>query len=267
MTTPSSRRTLSAPVLRLRVTLLGVFEARLGAGRRLRFPTKKTAALLAYLAGRAGERLPREHLATVFWGDAEERRARQSLRHALSALRKVLADGTRSALIIDRDCVSVDPALVEIDVVTLERAARERRPEDLTRAAMLCQRDLLEGFDVGGTLFDEWVTVKRERIRRTALEVLTLSLEHRLRTGAEQAVIDAATRMLTIDPLDEAAHRALMRLFSRRGQRPRALRQYETCARALRHEFGIDPDSETQRLHEEILRAPAANAIARRRAS
>ena len=49
---------------RLRLTLLGGFQAQLDAGAALVLPTKKTQALLAYLALPLGQAHPREKLAT-----------------------------------------------------------------------------------------------------------------------------------------------------------------------------------------------------------
>jgi DNA-binding SARP family transcriptional activator len=43
-----------------------------------------------------------------------------------------------------------------------------------------------------------------------------------------------------------------MRCYSRLGQGPLALRQYQICAEALRAELEVDPAPETTQLYEQI---------------
>ncbi len=76
------------PVLRIR--LFGGFEARSGDGPTIELPTKKTQALLAYLAIHPGEARTRERVADLLWSDRGDAQAKASLRQALTALRKAL---------------------------------------------------------------------------------------------------------------------------------------------------------------------------------
>ncbi|HEV8309663.1 MAG TPA: AAA family ATPase, partial [Methylomirabilota bacterium] len=80
----------------LQLTLLGGFQARIGSGPALPLPTRKTQALLAYLALPPGRAHPRDKLATLLWGDRPEGPARTSLRQALSALRHRPGRATRT---------------------------------------------------------------------------------------------------------------------------------------------------------------------------
>ncbi len=79
----------------------------------------------------------------------------------------------------------------------------------------------------------------------------------------EQAVV--------IDPLHEAAHRALMRLFVAAGRRQQALAQYHQLREALRRELAAEPDPQTARLYRALLRGddptpePTARPPTRRR--
>ncbi len=45
-----------------------------------------------------------------------------------------------------------------------------------------------------------------------------------------------------------------MRLYAQRGRRSESLRQYRTCADLLARDLGVQPEPETTRLHDEILR-------------
>jgi DNA-binding SARP family transcriptional activator len=72
----------------LSLKLLGQFEIRDSSGTALSLPTRKTRALLGYLAINAERPQPRERLMALLWSDRGEKQARQSLNHALRAIRK-----------------------------------------------------------------------------------------------------------------------------------------------------------------------------------
>jgi DNA-binding SARP family transcriptional activator len=65
----------------------------------------KDIALVAYLAV-TGERHTREALVTLLWPELEPSRARAGLRRNLSALRRMLGEGT---LVVDRQSVGLGP--------------------------------------------------------------------------------------------------------------------------------------------------------------
>src|SRR5205814_7186462 len=77
---------------------------------------------------------------------------------------------------------------------------------------------------------------------------------------AREETVAVATNLLAIDPLHEPAHRALMRLHAAQGRRASALRQYQTCVEALRHQLGVEPEAASRQLYETILREPAGVA-------
>src|SRR5262249_36520769 len=75
---------------RLHLTLLGGFHARLEPGSAIALPTRKSQALLAYLALPLGRAHPRDKLAALLGGGLREAPARASLRQALFAVRRAL---------------------------------------------------------------------------------------------------------------------------------------------------------------------------------
>jgi DNA-binding SARP family transcriptional activator len=241
---------------RLELTLLGGFGARLG-GRPLHLPGRKARTLLAYLALRPGQMHPREHLAALLWGEADDARARDSLRHALGALRTAVR-GTRPAALLDeRHAVALRPEAVVVDAVLFERLAVQSTPEALERAARLYAGDLLDGLDGDEDPFREWLLVERARLREVARSAFGRLLVHHGRSGAFDGAIQTAGRLLGLDPADEDAHRALMRVYAIQGRRGAALRQYQICVGALIREVGSGPEPETKALYREVLRAGA----------
>jgi DNA-binding SARP family transcriptional activator len=240
----------------LRVTLLGGFEAWLGSAR-VRLPRKKAQALLAYLGTNPGQSHPRDKLAALLWGEKSPDKARGGLRHALMALRKALADQPL-ALWTEGETLALNPEGVEVDVVTFERRIAEGTPRALEQATELYRGDLLLGFDVNEPLFEEWLVAERERLREMALEALARVLAHQTKAGSAERAIQTALRLLSLDPLQEAVHRTLMRLYGRQGRRGAALKQYQMCVSVLRRELDAEPEGETRTLYQELLRRPAA---------
>ena len=229
----------------LRLTLFGGFEARHETGEVLTLPSRKAQALLAYLALPLGRAHPRDKLAALLWGDIREESARASLRQVLFIVRKALGDSESAVLRHDGEALGLVPAAVEVDVTTFERAVVEGTPEALARAAALYHGDLLAGLVVDEMSFEEWLLGERERLRELALEALAKLLAHQRGGGAMEAAVGTALRLLTLDPLQEAVHRTLMRLYAGLGRRGTALRQYQRCVSVLGRELGIEPEPET----------------------
>ena len=249
---------------RLSLTLLGGFEARLDAGPPLAFPTRKAQALLAYLALPLGRTHPRDKLAALLWGDLPAAQARSNLRHTLFVLRRLLAATDRPVVRLDGETVALDLAAVEVDAVAFELRVTGETTHDLERAVALYGGDLLAGLDLNEAPFEEWLLAERERLREVALDVTAKLLAHQRSEGATPAAIQTALRFLALDPLQEAVHRTLMRLYVRLGRRGAALRQYQACTSVLERELGVEPEADTKALYREILRRqgpPGATAV------
>jgi hypothetical protein len=59
-------------------------------------------------------------------------------------------------------------------------------------------------------------------------------------------------KLVSLDPLREHVHRALMRLYAAQGHHNAALAQYERCRRELTSELGVQPEPETEELARSI---------------
>ena len=237
----------------LQLSLLGGFHLQLPSGRAASLPTQKVQALLAYLALPLGQPHPRDKLAALLWGDAPDDRARQSLRHALAALRQGVAISDPPLLVEEARTVALSRTAVEVDVDAFERLVAAGTPEALARAHALYQGDFLAGLGVQEAPFEEWLVTQRERLRELAAEALSRLLAHQIAAGLLEAAIQSAVRLLGLDPTLEPVHRTLMRLYGRQGRRGAALRQYQRCVTALQHELGVEPDAETRQLYRELV--------------
>lgn len=136
-----------------RVEMLGGLRAVRGDTTIERFPTRKTAALLGFLALSPGRFLPREILADALWPEASRETQLHNLRLTLSRLRRLFAP---EALIeADRFAVRLDPGAFTTDVMELEQAAARR---DMRRAKALWATPLLPG------LYEDWISTHQARL-------------------------------------------------------------------------------------------------------
>jgi DNA-binding SARP family transcriptional activator len=235
--------------------MLGTFDGTLSDGRRLRLPTRKSRALLAYLALHAGEACDRGALAALLWADRPEPQARRSLRQALHEIRAALDDSANEALTATRDSAALD--LVDVDVIRFERLASGSRCDELVEADRLYRGNLLEGFDVGAA-FDNWLYGERERLQEIAVRVLKALAEAYLRCDHAEAALRTARRLVRLDDFDESAHRLLMRALVACGRRNEALKHYDRLARLLRDELSVAPAAETRMLRDSLGRVSVA---------
>src|SRR5262245_35910708 len=236
-----------APMVALKLMLLGTFEARLPSGAAVKFGRRKDEALLAYLALHSGQMQPRGKLGALLWGNSTEKEARHSLRQALVTLRDA------GCLVEEGGAVGVSPDAIEVDVAVFERLAADGSAGALDRASALYRGDLLEGISVTEPPFEEWLRYERERLREMAGDVLAKRIDHLRRTGAIDQAVQVAVRLLALDRTEESVYRTLMRLHARQGRRGAALRLYQVCVEVLERELGTEPEPETKQLYRELL--------------
>jgi TolB-like protein/Tfp pilus assembly protein PilF len=236
----------------LRLSLLGGFQAQDAEGRRIAISGNKSILLLAFLALRGGEPQTREKMMTLLWGDRGESQARGSLRQALWTLRQALKGFDPCPLIVEGETLALDPQATEIDALTFGSLVAEGSPEALRTAIDLYHGPLLDGVRVRERSFEEVLADERRRLHELAIEADRKLLEHCSSEGEKEKAALVAKHLLSLDPLDETAHRALMRGYADKGQLSLARAQYDTCRAILKRELEVDPQPETERLFEQI---------------
>jgi predicted ATPase/DNA-binding SARP family transcriptional activator len=234
----------------LRIRLLGGFEvAGAEAVPESAWRLRRAKSLVKLLALAPDRRLHREQVAEVLWPDRDQGSAANNLRQALFVARRALGDGS--------DCLSVRDGVlalvaVAVDVDAFEQAVAQARAEPTIEA---CERAaaLYGGELLPEDRYEEWTAARREALRERHLWLLVTLAELHEAAGDQAAAIEALQRAVVEDPLHEAAHRELMRLFAAAGRQQQALAQYQQLRDALRRELAADPDPETRRVHREIL--------------
>jgi predicted ATPase/DNA-binding SARP family transcriptional activator len=209
----------------------------------------KAIALLSFLAV-TGERHSRTELAGMLWGDLPDHRARANLRMVLLDLRKTLGRH------LDVSAREIGPGtgwLVDLADLPELLASGDGRAAERLRS--LAGTELLAGLAVAGAPgFDEWLGNERRRVDRAITEGMGACARAMAAHDPERA-LSIARDLLALDPLDEAAHRLVMKLLDTTGRRAAALAQYETCRLILADELGVDPSPQTVVLRDRLLRA------------
>ena len=242
----------------MRLELLGDLLIRSGDGSLVTIGSKKSQALLAYLAIKPGQHVSREKLAGLLWSSTGPDQARQSLRQTLSSVRKDLAHiaPDHKLLIEESDLLSLDRS-VSCDVAEMESLIAAGTEEALKNAIDLYRGDFLDGFSINEERFDQFVTGERDRLHRVALRAHAQLVDLQSKRGALDEAIGTAQASLRLDVLQEPMHRTLMRLYLQSGDVVEALQQYESCAKVLKRELRIEPDAETKALQREIVQLRA----------
>ena len=215
---------------------------------------KKARGLMAYLAVRGEDGQSRDGLAGIFWCDSPNPQARTNLRQTLSTIRRFLGPNADRVLRAEKEHVALNGEAIVLDLPAFEVAAGSDDGAELERAAELYRGDFLDGFDLGHEVFEQWARVERERLRRLASGCLTRLLDSHLASGDAGRIVETASKLLALEPVHEAAHRALMRTYALQQRPAEALKQYESCRIALQKELGVQPQPETTDLFQEIRR-------------
>lgn len=267
-----------------RLRLLGMIQVEKD-GRQLRdFDSRKALALLGYLA-RQDQPVSRSQLAGLFWGDKEEARGRRNLSRELSQLSAQLpncfqadyhtiqfqppagfwvdtcafAELVKSGLGNTQSIAAATKARSHLE--TPQNAANwfpdhladSIQPDDLAEAVALYRGDFMSGYFLDDCPeFETWLVREQENWRRQVTELLDRLIAYYARYEQDDQALAYTRRWLELEPWRERAHRYLMVLLARTGQRTAALSQYEICRRTLAEELAVEPSADTAALYEQI---------------
>lgn len=243
----------------LRVRVFGKLHIQNGEASVSTFPTRRVEELFGYLLLNQGVQLPREKLVDTLWPDLELSNGRANLSTALWRLRGVfnkLGVPADEVLKSTRDWITFDPPFsVELDLKEFQRhlaaaeSAADPRPRQQAfhAATSLYRGQFCEG------IYAEWCLLAREQLERQYLHAQGQMMGGLIQHQEYEEAILVGQDILSHDPLREEVHRAIMRCFWNLGQRARAVRQFQRCARLLQTELQILPMPETIQLFREIV--------------
>jgi DNA-binding SARP family transcriptional activator len=220
-------------------------------------------AVFEYLIVNHHSKVRRDRLMSMFWPEVSADAARNSLNVAIHGLRQSLraAVGDTAVVIHQDQAYFIDPMLdIWVDVEVFEEQLKAAH-QHLASAELLKAEEafeaatwLYQGEFLADDPYEEWAIVTREHLRLCYLDALDRLSVLRLNSGDYPGCVAVCLKLLACDSCREDAHCQLMRCYSRQGQVQLALRQYHTCAAALRTELDVAPAPATTELFDCLRR-------------
>ena len=237
----------------VRLTMFGGFGLRGIGGEDIRLPTRKTEALLAFLACHPGEKHPRDRLTALLWGDRSDRQARHSLSQTLLSIRNSVEEPD-SLLLVEREAVALCEEAIESDVADFHRLAPT--PSSLRQALDLYRGPFMDGFNLREPAFEDWLIEQRGKLQGLAFSTFLTLADAQTAAGDWNAAIATLNTAIRFDPLAEEAYRRLMRLQIDHGLCNDAIRGYRFLAETLRRELNTQPDPSTTAVYQSAMTRP-----------
>ena len=237
---------------KLNLQLLGEFGLQSQEGLCIRVSSKKSRALVGYLASRPGHSVSRVELARVFWERHDEQQALTNLRQSLSVLNNQLSEFCPKWLVKESGFISLDSELFSSDIDQIRDIPASTDRPGLEIAAALFRGSFLDGLNFHEQSLMSWLDQKRQNYEIRHIEIRKQLLEHQIEEEDFAAAASNAEKLVLLDPVDERNHRRLMSIYSSLGQRHRILRQYQQCCQALEyHQIG-QPQEKTVSLFQSL---------------
>ncbi|MFT5116226.1 MAG: TolB-like protein/DNA-binding SARP family transcriptional activator [Candidatus Azotimanducaceae bacterium] len=239
---------------KIKFELLGNPKLSIPGENEVHLSTKKSLALLVYLACPPGISHSREQIAALLWSRSAEEQARSSLRQELVRVRKALGVA-KHVFCSNFAQISIKPENISIDTIEFEELIAKGDVESLEDSVEMIRGEFVAGLVLNEKPFEEWLGTERSRISELAIVGMSMLLKHYEALGEHGKAGVVAQKLLLFDPYQESVHRALMRSLSSQGRLESALQQFKLCEDLLRAELSIEPSPETSRVRDEIIQS------------
>lgn len=228
-------------------------------GQRLenQLPGRQGRLLFVYLAAHRTKPLARDELIQALWPDQPPPAAQIALRVLLSKLRRVLGESALDGsdpvhVLLPEAWIDLEAARDAIhhaeSATTLHQWARAWSTSQI--ALFTARRGFLPGED------SAWIDDIRRELDDLHVRALECYVQASLGMGGTEipTARRAARELVSLAPFRESAYRLLMEAFLAEANPAEALRVYERLRTLLSEELGTYPSTQTQALHERILR-------------
>lgn len=221
--------------------------------------SQKIKFLLALLVSRPGRLVSDDLILETFWPRCTPEKGRISLNQACTRIRRNLRNddlGPAQKIVLKAPGGLVfDPEVNllhdYIELVDCLKKGEERYRKDPIEA-MAVWREILKFPDadyLDGCYHDFAIETRADLTRQleSALRKLAaLSLQQ----GEPEVCLESSRRVLSREPCCQDSHAAVMQAQLKLGRPEQALRQYQICEKALRHELELEPATSLIELRE-----------------
>lgn len=231
-------------------------------GKEISIGAAKQRVLLALLLINANQTVPMDSIIYELWGESPPATAIGTIQSLVSRLRRSLEGKEavgRWPLIRRPEGYELEVSDGELDLISLDRAAQEirkRLTQDLWREAMKLIEDALQlwrGSALAGVPTTPRIFAEAARLEELRFSLLDQQTDIRLEAGEYSEVISLTRSLLVDHPLRERLWWQLMLALYRSGRQADALKTYREARDCLISELGVEPGSDLQQLHQEML--------------
>jgi DNA-binding SARP family transcriptional activator/TolB-like protein len=215
-------------------------------GREVGALSRKSRALLGYLALTELGEETRERLVGLLWSEVAEGNARASLRQALHEIRDALTQAGFDGLTADKQALRLDRARFTVDLRDIFDCAAAGEPHPVLLQSDRPMERLLDELDAVDPAFRVWLLAKRQSLGDRLMRLIETAMRDGTRPAADREGLARALRNL--DPTHEEAARLLIRVRAEAGDTGGALGIYKALWDLLDEEYDVEPSRETQEL-------------------
>ncbi|MCC5605137.1 hypothetical protein LC586_40050, partial [Nostoc sp. CHAB 5714] len=154
----------------MRLTVLGEATVSIGGHLVPRAPTNFLRIVTYILLESNRHSVSRAKLAQILWSETDQAHASMNLRQSLARIRRFQEQFgitliESDAAYVRLNLASVSQGLLEIDLVEFFNCAEQGGPESALKISELYHGDLLAQNEPDNSDFDEWLDIKRAKLR------------------------------------------------------------------------------------------------------
>lgn len=259
-------RLSTLPVVDLSVKLLGFVEIYRDKSKPFApdaWTTRRARDIFCFIASSRHRRVEKDVLIDTFWGDEDPAAIEKNFHPTISHIRKAL--NSRQALkqnfLVFRDGAyqlnpelnySIDTEDFDRHLAEAEKAKRDGDDrafrENLDAAHALYRGEFMAG------VYEPWAEEQRGYYREQYARVLNALAKAAFKEKTWSQSIKLANEILQDDPFREDVHRLLMRVYAAQGKRAQVKEQFENLQKLLKAELGVEPEAQTKRIFQELLK-------------
>lgn len=236
------------PDKRFEIKCLGPFRMGWADEPPIKWRTKKTMELAAYLLQNRGNEISRDCIIEELWPDTDMESAINQVYSGIYYIRKTIENhGVKKCMLnlTGRYTMTVG-SCVEIDSVKLEKAVSNIDDTAISELETCYGGEYFKGEDW------LWAYPERERIKVLYIgAVLKLSRKH-IETGRYDKCEAALLNVFNHDPYNEETTLLILQLYNMKNEKTKAVQHFKAYKKILQEDLGIEPQGNIIKLYNTI---------------
>ncbi len=242
------------------VNMLGEFLVKINGHEipKARWKTERARAILAYFFTEGPKVISREKLMKIFFPGIPPKKSAGNLKTCLYFIRK--AAGDHDFLLYVNKGYCINPAvkcLSDVDAFSQrikigEQYEKQKRKEEAMKQYMkaveIYKGDYLEEF------YGDWCEEVRKHYQEMYLRTLMILGNYFHIRGKFKRSINCYQKIIEKDRFMEEAYCGIMKCYAKFGNRKEIIAQYKKLTQILKQELGYEPQTETKKLYNQLLR-------------